>query len=130
MPQITDLRDELFATLRALRDESNPMDLARAREVANVAGVIIDSAKVEVEFMKVSASAVGTGFIPVLPDGAVPDGPPPRARELGAAATRRLSSGAVTEPEPTPIRKCGACGQTTRQNPCKKCGAPMTAKTK
>lgn len=127
MQQITDLRDELFATLRALRDQSNPMDLARAREVANVAGVIIDSAKVEVEFMKVSASA-GTGFIPVVP--AVPDGPPASARELGAAATRRLSSGTVAEPEKTPIRNCGSCGQTTRQNPCKKCGAPMTAKTK
>lgn len=67
--KIDDLRNHLFATLEALRDEENPMDLARAREVANVARVIVDSAKVEVEFLNVTG-ARGTGFLPTEDDDA------------------------------------------------------------
>jgi hypothetical protein len=62
--KIEDLRNHLFATLEALRDEEKPMDLARAREIANVARVIVDSAKVEVEFLNVTGS-VGTEFFPL-----------------------------------------------------------------
>lgn len=63
--KINDLRNHLFATLEALRDEEKPMDLARAREVANVARVIVDSAKVEVEFVKATGERSGTGFMPL-----------------------------------------------------------------
>ena len=61
--KIEDLRNHLFATLEALQDEENPMDLARAETIANVASVIVESAKVEVQFMKVTDS-LGSGFIP------------------------------------------------------------------
>jgi len=57
------LREELFGTLRALRSADNPMDIERAKAVVNVADAIIDSAKVEVDYMRVTG-AVGTGFIP------------------------------------------------------------------
>jgi len=62
--KINDLRDHLFATLEALQDEKEPMDLDRARAIADVAQVIINSAKVEVDFLKATGRAEGTDFIP------------------------------------------------------------------
>ncbi len=62
--KIEDLRNHLFATIEALQDEDKPMDICRARAVADVAQVLIDSAKVEVKFLEATQSNVGTGFIP------------------------------------------------------------------
>lgn len=64
MNNINDLRSELFATLKALRDPEKPMDIDRAKAVAEVAGKIIDTAKVEVAFLEVTGAADSTGFIP------------------------------------------------------------------
>lgn len=61
---IDDLRSHLFDTLAALKDKDKPMDLDRARTVADVAKVLIDSAKVEVEFLKVTGTVQSTGFLP------------------------------------------------------------------
>lgn len=61
--KIEDLRNHLFETIEKLQDDENPMDLARAQTIANVASVIVESAKVEVQFMKVTDS-LGSGFIP------------------------------------------------------------------
>jgi len=60
-----DLRSHLFDTLAALKDTEHPMDLDRARSVADVAKVLIESAKVEVEFLKVTQAAKSTDFLPV-----------------------------------------------------------------
>lgn len=49
---LNDLRDHLFMTLEDLRDKDNPMDLDRAKAVAEVAGVLIESAKVEVQAIR------------------------------------------------------------------------------
>lgn len=62
--KIDDLRNHLFATLEALTDEEKPMDIGRARAVAEVARTIIDSAKVEVEFLKVTGAAKSSDFLP------------------------------------------------------------------
>lgn len=62
--KITDLRNHLFATIESLLDEENPMDIKRASAVAEVAAVIVESAKVEVIHMKISGQS-GTGFIPL-----------------------------------------------------------------
>lgn len=62
--KIEDLRNHLFATLEALRDEDAPMDIERAKAVASVAQVIIDSAKAENEFLKITDATTGSGFIP------------------------------------------------------------------
>lgn len=51
---ISDVRNELMATLVALRDRDNPMDVDRARAVAQVAAVLVDTAKVENEYLKLS----------------------------------------------------------------------------
>lgn len=71
--KINDLRDHLFETLEGLKDKS--MDLDRARAISEVAQVIINSAKVEVDLVKaVSGSAAGSAFFNL----------PEERRELGA----------------------------------------------
>lgn len=62
--KIQHLRDHLFATLEALQDETNPMDINRAKSIAAVAQVIVNSAKIEVDFIKAVGGDHGTGFIP------------------------------------------------------------------
>lgn len=62
---IQDLRTHLFATLEGLRDPKNPMDIERAKAVSDVAQTIINSAKVEVEHLKVTGQDGGSGFIPL-----------------------------------------------------------------
>jgi hypothetical protein len=53
-PHITELRQHLMATLADLRNRENPMEPDRARAVAQVAGVLIESAKVENDYLKLS----------------------------------------------------------------------------
>lgn len=68
---IETLRDHLFTTLEKLNDKDNPMDIQRADAIAKVSQVIINSAKVEVEFIKETAGT-GTNFIehkPLEPQG-------------------------------------------------------------
>jgi hypothetical protein len=73
---IRDLRDHLFETIEALKDEDKPMDVKRARAICQVAQTIIDSARVEVKAAEVVAAELDTGFfdnpalrrLPPLPD--------------------------------------------------------------
>ena len=62
--KIEDLRNHLFATLEALQDDENPMEFERARTIADVAQVIVNSAKIEIEFIRATGRSEGTGFIP------------------------------------------------------------------
>ena len=55
-PHITELREHLMATLASLRDRENPMEPDRARAVAQVAGVLVDSAKVEIDYIKATGA--------------------------------------------------------------------------
>ncbi len=50
--KMSDLRDHLFETLEALKDDDKPMDIERARAISDVAQAIINSAKVEVDLVK------------------------------------------------------------------------------
>lgn len=54
--KIDDLRNHLFAALEALADEDDPMEIERAKAISDVAQTIINSAKVEVDFLKVTGS--------------------------------------------------------------------------
>lgn len=72
--KIEDLRNHLFAALEALADKEEPMDLDRARAIADVGRVIVDSAKAEVEFLKVTGRREGTGFMPLAEAGQTPEG--------------------------------------------------------
>jgi hypothetical protein len=53
-PHITQVRQALLDTLADLRDRSNPMDIDRAKAVATVAGVLVDSARVENDYLKLT----------------------------------------------------------------------------
>ena len=55
-PHINALREHLMETLASLRDRDNPMEPDRARAIGQVASVLIESAKVEVDFLRVTHS--------------------------------------------------------------------------
>jgi hypothetical protein len=61
--KIADLRNHLFAAIEGLMDEENPMELDRARAIAEVAQVIVNSAKIECDYLKITGSGQVTGFI-------------------------------------------------------------------
>lgn len=65
--KMSDLRDHLFETLQALKDKDKPMDLERAKAVAEIGQTIINSAKVEVDYLKVTGQGQHTRseFFPV-----------------------------------------------------------------
>jgi hypothetical protein len=64
--KISDLRNHLFETLEALKDEENPMDLGRAKAISEVAQTIINSAKVEIEFLEVTGEVESTEFFDAI----------------------------------------------------------------
>lgn len=67
IPHIDQLREHLMATLSSLRDRENPMEPDRARAVAQVAGVLVDTAKVEVDYLKVTGQEQSR-FLETPPD--------------------------------------------------------------
>lgn len=48
--RLSDLRNHLFETIEGLKDNSIPVD--RARAISDAAGKIIESGKMELEFVK------------------------------------------------------------------------------
>jgi len=70
---ITALRSILFEELRSLGTNAKPEDIERAKAKSEIAQTIINSAKVEVDYMKQTGVNSGSGFIPaeapVLPKG-------------------------------------------------------------
>lgn len=66
MSNINELREHLFDTLRGLKDGS--VDVEKARAMSDVAQVIINTAKVEVDYLRATGQQSGTGFVPVLED--------------------------------------------------------------
>lgn len=62
--KIEDLRDHLFATIEGLLDPDNPLALDRAKTVAEVAAVLVNSAKVEVDYLRATDNVRGSGFFP------------------------------------------------------------------
>lgn len=63
--KIEDLRNHLFETLELLKDPDKPMEIERAEAVAKVAQVIVNSAKVEVDFARATGCTVAGGFLPI-----------------------------------------------------------------
>ncbi len=97
---ISAVRTALFDTLRALSDKDKPMDIDRAKAINEVAQTIINSAKVEVDALRV-IGGTGTGFIPALP----PQKPEPRPaldnlREKGILPKKYEASPKITHPAP------------------------------
>lgn len=73
---ITAVRTVLFDTLRQLGDKDKPMELDRAKAINDVAQTLINSAKVEVEALRVIGGN-GTGFIPPYQKLPTPSGEQP-----------------------------------------------------
>ena len=52
VPHLNQLRQHLMDTLADLRNREAPMEPDRARAVAQVASVLVDTAKVEIDYLK------------------------------------------------------------------------------
>jgi len=61
--KISDLRNHLFSVLEELTDPESTYDIAKAKVVADVAQVIINSANVENQYLKIIGGTHGSGFI-------------------------------------------------------------------
>lgn len=59
--KITDLRNHLFETIEMLKEKE--IDLETAKAICDVSQVIINSAKVEVQFLKELGTNKHSGFI-------------------------------------------------------------------
>ena len=55
--KIDDVRAHLFAVLEGLADKEKPMAIDRAKAICEAAQTIINSAKVEVDFLKVTGQS-------------------------------------------------------------------------
>ncbi len=62
--KIEDLRNLLMEAMERLMDDEKPLDVEHARAVADVAKVVLESARVEIAFMR-DIGGIGTGFVPV-----------------------------------------------------------------
>jgi len=62
--KIEDLRDHLFETLEALKDKEKPMDIERAKAISTVAQTIINTAKVEIDYIEATGGAGTSSFLP------------------------------------------------------------------
>jgi len=63
---IEDLRNHMFETIELLKDKK--IDTGDAKAITNAAQTILNSAKIEVDFIKAMGGiGEGTGFIPLEP---------------------------------------------------------------
>ncbi|MFN7997003.1 MAG: hypothetical protein U0Q18_25540 [Bryobacteraceae bacterium] len=60
--KMQDLRNHLFATLEALSDREQPMEIQRAKAICEVAQTLINSAKVEVDLIDAIGSDQSSDF--------------------------------------------------------------------
>ena len=60
--KIEDLRNTLIDMIKTLSDKDAAVDLDRAKVAAELAQVVVNSAKAEVDFMRVTGGT-GSGFI-------------------------------------------------------------------
>jgi len=93
---ISDLRSHLFAALRGLADRDHPMDIERAKAIADVSQVVVNSARVEIEHMRL-AGGKGSGFIPEAIESpaapGLPDGTRLVDKKPGVMVTRHVLKG-------------------------------------
>lgn len=86
-PHIDQVRQSLLDTLSDLRNKEQPMDIERAKAVATVASVLVDTAKVENEYLKLTGQD-RSNFLETPPD---------------ADAVPRISGPAAHNPFPTSV---------------------------
>ena len=64
-----DLRNHLFTTIEALQDPDQPMEVERAKAINQTAQTLINSAKVEVDFIEATGAEATGKFFPRLTAG-------------------------------------------------------------
>ena len=96
--KLGDLRDHLFETLERLKDPDKPMEIERAKAIAEVAQTAINLAKVEVEMVRAADGRAVTGAFFDVPeeDRALPPASDGRGIRSGAGpvkSPREITSG-------------------------------------
>lgn len=66
-PHIDAVRQSLMDTLADLRNKDKPMEIDRARAIAEVATVLVNSARVENEYLKITGQD-RSNFLETAPD--------------------------------------------------------------
>lgn len=84
---ITALRTHLFQTLDMLKDKEKPLEIERAKAISDVAQTIINSAKAEVDYLRITGGK-GSGFIPEAPAKTLTDSVTVVERKPGVTITR------------------------------------------
>lgn len=85
---ISDLRAVLFETLDQLRDKEKPMEIERAKAVSDIAGRLIETAKVECQYLNLVGGHGASGFLEAMPPPA-PKPDPTKANGARQLATER-----------------------------------------
>lgn len=67
---ITQVRKHLMDTLADLRNKEHPMDITRAKAVAEIASVLVDTARVENDYLKITQQD-RSNFLELPPDASV-----------------------------------------------------------
>lgn len=93
---MNDLREHLMQTLAALRDRDRPMEVDRARAVAQVAAVAVETAKVEVEYIRATG---GNSRSPFLTPVGTPEIPAPD--NAGSNEVKQIGNGTRSSTQPT-----------------------------
>ena len=63
--KIEDLRNHLFMTIEGLLDTDQPLEIERAKAIAQVGQVIIESAKVEVKALETLGGQASSAFLQI-----------------------------------------------------------------
>ncbi len=94
---ITDLRAILQATLSELQDKDNPGDIARARAISEVSGRVIDTVRMEIDYLRATGAKRGSGFIPHVEQPALePENLLTLPTANGIKTVEKLNGGSVT----------------------------------
>jgi len=65
---INDLREILFEQIRALKDKDKTPDIPRAKAIADISQVMINSVKSEIDFYKITGQKISSSFLPDQPE--------------------------------------------------------------
>jgi hypothetical protein len=116
--KIEDLRNHLFATIEELRDKEKPMDIHRAKAVSQVAQSIIDSARVECDYIKLGY-AIKSAFVEVeIPQSFRPAlAQPEDQRESGAPRIAPATVHAEARPLESKLTIGGIYGEKNPHSP-------------
>lgn len=62
---IVALREHLFDSIKRLALNATPDEIERAKAIADTAQVIVNTAKVEIDFIRATGNPGGSNFIPL-----------------------------------------------------------------